>query len=82
MTCSGPSSSPKSTKIVDLKSSLRHPVLGGIHMHDALTTEALRKKFKNNFDLCNFAINIGRNMILGGSQATLTEILAEVDRQS
>lgn len=46
---------------------------------DALTTERLRKKFKNNFNLCNFAINIGRNMILGGTQSSLGEILEAVD---
>lgn len=51
-------------------------------LYDCLTTENLRKKFKNNFDLCNFAINIGRNMILGGTQATLGEILAEVGRKA
>ncbi len=45
-------------------------------MNDSLTTEQIRKKFKNNFDLCNFSINIARNIILGGTQATLTEILA------
>ena len=46
---------------------------------DTLTTERLRKKFKNNFNLCNFAINIGRNMILGGTQSNLGEILEVVD---
>ena len=47
-------------------------------MLDSLTTEKIRKKFKNNFDLCNFAINIGRNMIMSGTQSTLDEILEEV----
>ena len=42
---------------------------------DALTTEGLRKKFKNNFDLCNFSINVARNVILSGQQATLDEII-------
>ena len=50
--------------------------------HDALTTESLRKKFKNNFDLCNYAIQIGRNMILSGSQSNLSEILDEVDHKA
>ena len=50
--------------------------------HDALTTEALRKKFKNNFDLCNFAILVGRNLILGGSQANLQEILHSVENKA
>ena len=46
---------------------------------DSLTTETLRKKFKNNFNLCNFAINIGRNIILGGTQATLGDVLKAVN---
>jgi len=46
---------------------------------DLLTTETLRKKFKNNFNLCNFAINIGRNMILSGTQSTLAQVLRAVE---
>lgn len=46
---------------------------------DLLTTETLRKKFKNNFNLCNFAINIGRNMILSGTQSTLAQVLEAVE---
>ena len=49
---------------------------------DMMTTQVLKKKFKNNFDLCNFAINIGRNSILSGTQATLREIIQEVDERS
>lgn len=49
---------------------------------DSITTERLRKKFKNNFNLCNFAINIGRNMILGGIQSTLGEILEAVENRA
>lgn len=45
---------------------------------DALTTEAIRKKFKNNFDLCNFAIMIGRNSLLEGSQISLWMVLQTV----
>lgn len=48
----------------------------------SVTTERLRKKFKNNFDLCNFAILIGRNEIMGNPQATLKTILDSVDRRS
>lgn len=51
-------------------------------MAEALTTERIRKKFKNNFDLCNFAINIGRNMIMSGTQATLDEILHQVEERA
>jgi hypothetical protein len=49
---------------------------------DSLTTERLRKKFKNNFNLCNFAINIGRNIIMGGTQSSLGEILNVVETRS
>ncbi len=51
-------------------------------MLDSLTTENIRKKFKNNFDLCNFAINIARNMIMSGERLTLDEILAVIDRKA
>lgn len=51
-------------------------------LSDSMTTETLRKKFKNNFDLCNFAINIGKNTILSGSHATLTEILDDIDKRA
>ena len=51
-------------------------------IHDQLTTEQIRKKFKNNFDLCNFAINIARNMILSGNPATLDEILLNVEMRA
>lgn len=44
-------------------------------MAESLTTERIRKKFKNNFDLCNFSINIARNLILSGTQGTLEELL-------
>lgn len=48
---------------------------------EPLTTEFIRKKFKNNFDLCNLAIQIGRNMVLGGHPATLEEILEAVEER-
>ncbi|HSX26374.1 MAG TPA: hypothetical protein VLE89_05140 [Chlamydiales bacterium] len=51
-------------------------------INDSLTTETLRKKFKNNFDLCNFSINIARNIILGGTQATLGEILEIIEERA
>ncbi|MEN9654008.1 MAG: hypothetical protein RL235_120 [Chlamydiota bacterium] len=49
---------------------------------EQLTCERLRKKFKNNFDLCNFAIQVGRTSLLGGSQATLTEIIDDVNERA
>lgn len=48
----------------------------------SVTTERLRKKFKNNFNLCNFAIHIGRNMVLSGTQYTLAEILHAVEKKA
>lgn len=51
-------------------------------MSDTLTTEQIRKKFKNNFDLCNFSINIARSMILGGNHATLDEILIAIKERA
>jgi len=48
-----------------------------------LTTEQIRKKFKNNFDLCNFSINIARNMILSGAtSATLDEIIDNINKRA
>ena len=49
---------------------------------DALTTEILRKLFTSNFDLCNFAITIGRNEVLSNSQASLSEILEKVEARA
>lgn len=51
-------------------------------MADSLTTERIRKKFKNNFDLCNFSIQIARNIILGGNQATLDELLHAIEERA
>ncbi|EKE07948.1 MAG: hypothetical protein ACD_17C00434G0002 [uncultured bacterium] len=51
-------------------------------MVDELTTESLRKKFKNNFDLCNFSIAIARNILMSGQPATLKEILREIDERA
>lgn len=35
---------------------------------NSVTTECLRKKFKNSFDLCNFAIQVGRLEIMSNPQ--------------
>lgn len=51
-------------------------------MLDSLTTERIRKKFKNNFDLCNFAINIARNIIMSGTQSSLDEILVIIEQRA
>ncbi len=52
-------------------------------MPDSLTTERIRKKFKNNFDLCNFSIDIARNIIKGGNtQATLDDVLKAIEERA
>lgn len=51
-------------------------------MLEPLTTERIRKKFKNNFDLCNFAINIARTIIMGGTQATLGQLLEAIEERA
>ena len=47
-----------------------------------LTTESLKKMFKNNFDLCNFAIQIGRNAVLSNSHSTLGDILQTIEERA
>jgi hypothetical protein len=49
---------------------------------DSLTTERIRKLFKNNFDLCNFAITIGRNAVLSHAKSSLAEILDDVEQRA
>ena len=49
---------------------------------DSLTTEFLRKKFKNNFDLCNFSINIAKNLILSEGGSNLAQILQVVSQRA
>lgn len=49
---------------------------------ESVTTERLRKKFKNNFNLCNFSIHVGRNMVLSGTQYTLKDILRAVEKRA
>lgn len=51
-------------------------------MQYPLTTERIRKKFKNNFDLCNFAINIARTLVMGGNGGTLGQILHTIEERA
>jgi hypothetical protein len=51
-------------------------------IYEPLTTERIRKMFKNNFDLCNFSIAIARNMILSGHPASLDSILENVEQRA
>ena len=75
----------KNTKTVELKDFLDYSILNrqGILMTtDALTTEKLKKKFKNNFDLCNFAIRLGREEIMNNTQASLKYVIDQVDKRA
>jgi len=49
---------------------------------ESLTTEILRKKFKNNFNLCNFSIQIGREMIANGQPIGLRDVLEVATRRA
>jgi|GEM_PF-964755 len=50
---------------------------------DDLTTEWIRKKFKNNFDLCSFSISIGRGLVAaGGIHTTLGDVLDLIDKRA
>jgi hypothetical protein len=51
-------------------------------MSDSLTTERIRKKFKNNFDLCNFSINVARTIIMGGTPSSLEELLVAIEERA
>lgn len=51
-------------------------------LDNSITTEKLRKKFKSNFDLCNFAINIGRAQVMNNSQMTLDEVIDYIDKKA
>ncbi|MDE3056077.1 MAG: hypothetical protein KGI80_05270 [Verrucomicrobiota bacterium] len=46
-----------------------------------LTTEALRKKFKNNFNLCNFSIHVGQEMLRREGGVMLHDILKKVEER-
>jgi hypothetical protein len=53
--------------------------LKGKEVSKDITTEKLRKLFKNNFELAHFAIRMGRFCIRGGN-SSLSNILEEVRR--
>lgn len=48
-------------------------------MSDSLTSESMRKLFKNSFELTHYAIQMGRYCIYKG-RGSLGEILEEVRR--
>lgn len=47
---------------------------------DNLTTESLRKLFRNNFQMTNQAINLCRYYIRSGHEVDLIKILEEIQR--
>lgn len=47
-------------------------------MKDLLTNESIRKLFKNNFELANFAIQMGRLHVRSGKDISLGAILDQV----
>ena len=51
-------------------------------MKEQFTTERIRKKFKNNFDLCNFSIEIARNIIASGEQTSLAAVLKIAEQRA
>ena len=48
-------------------------------IRDTLTTARLKKRFNNNFDLCNFAISIGRALVKNGEQPTIGQMIKAVE---
>lgn len=49
-------------------------------MREFLTHERLRGLFRNNFELSNFAIRLGRYFIKSGHEVSLDELLDQVRR--
>ncbi len=47
-------------------------------LKDQLTTEVLRGLAKNNFELANYAIKLGKYLILSGHEVTLGDLLEQV----
>lgn len=48
-------------------------------MVDYLTHERLNHKFKNNFDLTNFAIKLAKTSVAEGSPKYLGEVVKELE---
>lgn len=47
---------------------------------EPLTTEALKKHFKNNFELANYAIGIARSFIKAGHEVDIEALLRDITR--
>jgi len=51
-------------------------------VRETFTTARLKKKFKNNFDLCNFAISIGRALVQNGEQPNIDQMMEAVEQRA
>ena len=49
-------------------------------MKDQLTNEALKKHFKDNFDLAHYAIAAARYLIKSGHEVNISELLDDIQR--
>lgn len=49
-------------------------------MKDQLTNEALKKSFKDNFDLAHYAIAAARYLIKAGHEVNVADLLDDVQR--
>lgn len=47
-----------------------------------LTNERIKRNFKSNFALANYAIMIGREVVMGGKFLSLDELLADIRRRA
>jgi hypothetical protein len=47
---------------------------------EQLTSEALKKHFKNNFELCEFAIRVARHYVAAGQEVNITSLLEDIQR--
>lgn len=51
-------------------------------MKKRLTNEQIKKVFRSNFDLANFAIDIGRETVLAEQFTTLDELIDEIKKKA
>lgn len=47
-----------------------------------LTNEQIKKMFRNNFDLVNFAIEIGKNVVKAEEFTSLDDLIHQIKRQA
>jgi hypothetical protein len=47
---------------------------------EQLTNEALKKQFKNNFELANYAIGVARYFIKSGHEVDIESLLKDIAR--